>query len=136
MDIRELCCLLKYAETTEEIDGKWEGILGLLPAAEIMIDYDQQNWTHQYDLWQHSLHTVLGVPRGIDDDMLYLAALLHDAGKPQCQTQGERDGKPNMHYYGEKPPACEKRDCSDAGMEWGVFVRNRKKAAVLLRCIS
>ena len=62
MDIRELCCLLKYAETTEEIDGKREGILGLLPAAEIMIDYDQQNWTHLYDLWQHSLHTVLGVP--------------------------------------------------------------------------
>lgn len=47
MDIRELCCLLKYAEETEKIDGKREEILGLLPAAEIMIDYDQQNWTHQ-----------------------------------------------------------------------------------------
>ena len=129
MDIRELCCLLKYAETTEEIDGKREGILGLLPAAEIMIDYDQQTWTHQYDLWQHSLHTVLGVPRGIDDDMLYLAALLHDAGKPQCQTQGERDGKPNMHYYGhpEKSLQLVKREIVPT-LEWnGEFLSETEK---------
>ena len=50
------------------------GNSGAASGSRIMIDYDQQNWTHQYDLWQHSLHTVLGVPRGIDDDMLYLAA--------------------------------------------------------------
>lgn len=100
MDIRELCSLLKNADNAGEIDRKREEILELLPAAEIMIDYDQQNWTHQYDLWQHSLHTVLGLPRGLEDDMLYLAALLHDIGKPECQTKGERNGMINMHYYG------------------------------------
>ena len=70
------------------LTGNGREFWGLLPAAEIMIDYDQQNWTHQYDLWQHSLHTVLGVPRGIDDDMLYLAALLHDAGKAAVPDSG------------------------------------------------
>lgn len=100
MNIRELCYLLKYAKDPEEIDRRRAEILDLLPEVEIMTDYAQQNWTHQYDLWQHSLHTVLGLPRGMEDDMLYLAALLHDIGKPECQTKGERNGKINMHYYG------------------------------------
>ena len=32
--------------------------------------------------------------------MLYLAALLHDIGKPDCQCKGKREDDPNMHYYG------------------------------------
>ena len=32
--------------------------------------------------------------------MLYLAALLHDIGKPDCQCSGKREDDPNKHYYG------------------------------------
>lgn len=32
--------------------------------------------------------------------MLYLAALLHDIGKPDCQVAGKREDDTNMHYYG------------------------------------
>ncbi|MBS6518428.1 MAG: HD domain-containing protein [Clostridium sp.] len=129
MDIRELCSLLKNADNAEEIDRKREEILALIPAAEIMIDYDQQNWTHQYDLWQHSLHTVLGLPRGLEDDMLYLGALLHDIGKPESQTKGEKDGRINMHYYGhpEKSLQLVKQEIVPT-MEWnGEFLSETEK---------
>lgn len=129
MDIRELCSLLKNADNAEEIDRKREEILALIPAAEIMIDYDQQNWTHQYDLWQHSLHTVLGLPRGLEDDMLYLGALLHDIGKPESQTKGEKDGRINMHYYGhpEKSLQLVKQETVPT-MEWnGEFLSETEK---------
>lgn len=129
MDIRELCSLLKNADNAEEIDRKREKILALIPAAEIMIDYDQQNWTHQYDLWQHSLHTVLGLPRGLEDDMLYLGALLHDIGKPESQTKGEKDGRINMHYYGhpEKSLQLVKQEIVPT-MEWnGEFLSETEK---------
>lgn len=129
MDIRELCSLLKNANNAEEIDRKREEILALIPAAEIMIDYDQQNWTHQYDLWQHSLHTVLGLPRGLEDDMLYLGALLHDIGKPESQTKGEKDGRINMHYYGhpEKSLQLVKQEIVPT-MEWnGEFLSETEK---------
>ena len=45
------------------------------------------------DLWMHSLHTVIGLPKETDDDMLFLATLIHDIGKPDCHTEGEKDGK-------------------------------------------
>lgn len=32
--------------------------------------------------------------------MVYLAAMLHDIGKPDCQIYDTKDGKINMHYYG------------------------------------
>ena len=32
--------------------------------------------------------------------MIYLAAFLHDIGKPDCQICDTKDGKVNMHYYG------------------------------------
>ena len=46
-----------------------------------MFGYDQKNSAHQYDLWMHSLHVVCNLPRRMENDMVYLAALLHDIGK-------------------------------------------------------
>ena len=100
MRVDELVSLLRKATTAKEIDEKRDEIVKLIPKIGIMIDFDQQNWAHQYDLWMHSVETVLGLPKDIDDDMVYLAALLHDIGKPDCQVYGEKDGKVNMHYYG------------------------------------
>ena len=99
MDIRELIQLLKKAKSCEDIDARREEIAELLPEVRIMFDFDQQNDAHQYDLWHHCLHTVLGLGEQ-DDDMLYLAALIHDIGKPDCQHPGKKPGDTNMHYRG------------------------------------
>lgn len=101
MDIKDLYELLKYATDVNEIDEKRGEIASLIPEIEIMFDYDQHNYAHQYNLWIHSLWVVIGLPRGIDDDMLYLAALLHDIGKPESKCMNEKNPEDkNWHYYG------------------------------------
>lgn len=107
MDIDELLDLLKNAESTEEIDEYRGEIEDLMPSVALMFDFDQQNYAHQYDLWTHCLQTVVNLSKGIDDDMVYLAALVHDIGKPFCQTEDEKDGKINMHYYGHPEKSAE-----------------------------
>ncbi len=91
---------MKTAHTVEELNDCKPSFLAIMPELEIMVDYDQQNYAHQYDLWNHCLHTVINLPRCMQDDMLYLAALLHDIGKPDCQCRGTREDDKNMHYYG------------------------------------
>lgn len=100
MSFEKLLQLLKTAATAEEIDRHREEIAEWIPKARIMFDFDQKNRAHQYDLWMHCVHTAVGLPRNLGDEMLYLAALLHDIGKPDCQVAGNREGDTNMHYYG------------------------------------
>lgn len=99
--------LLKNATTYEEINEYRNTIIEHIPAVQIMFDYDQKNTSHQYDLWGHCVHTVLNLPKGIDDDMLYLAALLHDIGKPDCQCDGSKPDDTNKHYYGHPERSAE-----------------------------
>lgn len=100
MRFEELIQLLKTAEDVQEIDKHREDIAQWIPKVRTMFEYDQQNSAHQYDLWMHSVHTVVGLPRNLEDGMLYLAALLHDIGKPDCQVKGKRPDDTDMHYYG------------------------------------
>lgn len=107
MNLKELIRILRDAGTTKEIDRHRDEIADLIPAVRIMFGYDQQNLAHQYDLWEHSLQTVVGLPKDIDDDMAFLAALIHDIGKPDCQIYDEREGQINMHYYGHPKRSME-----------------------------
>ena len=100
MKFEQMTELLKYAKTPEELDGEREEIAKWIPKVRIMFSFDQKNHAHQYDLWLHTLYVVAGLPRGLDDDMLYLAALLHDIGKPASQIAGTKEGDTSMHYYG------------------------------------
>lgn len=100
MQFEELVQLLKTAEDVQEIDKHREDIAQWIPKVRTMFEYDQKNSAHQYDLWMHCVHTVVGLPRNLEDDMLYLAALLHDIGKPDCQVKGKRPDDRDMHYYG------------------------------------
>ena len=59
-----------------------------------MIGYDQQNHHHSYDLWEHTVRGVEGVPA---DPVLRLTMLLHDTGKPAARTTDE---KGEGHYKG------------------------------------
>ena len=107
MNLNELITILRSAENIEDIDKHRGEILDLIPKAKVMVDFDQQNRAHQYNLWEHSLHVVTGLQKDIDDNMVYLAALLHDIGKPDCQIYDEKDGKVNMHYYGHPVKSME-----------------------------
>lgn len=84
----ELLKLLKISDCVDKIDIQRESFAFYIPSIVVMFDFDQRNHAHQYDLWHHCLYTVLNLPRNMDDDMLYLAALLHDIGRPDCQCRG------------------------------------------------
>jgi tRNA nucleotidyltransferase (CCA-adding enzyme) len=58
----------------------------IIPELEIMAGFDQRNFRHDKDLFEHSLAVLEGVPPRID---VRLAALLHDIGKPDCFTVDE-----------------------------------------------
>jgi len=103
----ELIHLLRTAETVEELNT-WRYEIGTrIPSIYGMFGYNQQNSAHQYDLWEHSLHTVINLPRNLDDDMLYLAALLHDIGEPESWCWGKREDGLDMHYYGHPVKSME-----------------------------
>lgn len=107
MTLEDVIQLLKSAKTSGEIDEKREDIASVIQAIREMFGYDQMNAAHQYDLWLHSVNTALNLQRNLDDDMLYLAALLHDIGKPECRCQGSKPEDTNMHYYGHPVKSME-----------------------------
>lgn len=107
MNYQEMIRLLKTAKTADEINDYRESIAMIIPQVRIMFDFDQKNHAHPFDLWMHCLHTVVGLECNMDDDMLYLAAMPHDIGKPYCQIQGTNAGDENMHYYGHPERSAE-----------------------------
>lgn len=107
MNLADLITILRKSDSAADIDRHRPDIIQLIPKVKIMLDFNQQNYAHQYDLWEHCLQTVAGLSKDIDDDMVFLAAMLHDIGKPDCQTYDTRDGKVNMHYYGHPQRSME-----------------------------
>lgn len=107
MNYREFCKILKSASEINEIKQYQSEMIHLIPEYELMIGYDQNNHYHQYTLDDHSLHTVLYLPRNLDDDMLYLAALVHDIGKPSSRCKGKKEGDTESHYYGHPQKSYE-----------------------------
>ena len=107
MNLADLITILRESDSAVDIDRHRADIIQLIPKVKIMLDFNQQNYAHQYDLWEHCLQTVAGLSKDIDDDMVFLAARLHDIGKPDCQTYDTRDGKVNMHYYGHPQRSME-----------------------------
>lgn len=99
--------LLKTAKTYDDIDNAREKIVKCFPTVEIMFGYYQQNIYHPYNLWEHCVQTVLNLPKNINDDMAYLAALFHDIGKPYCQCDGKNNADTNKHYYGHPQKSFE-----------------------------
>ncbi len=100
MTFSELINLLRNCKDAETINNMREEIAELVPAVRFMFEYDQNNRYHQYDLWNHCVHTVTGLSKDIDDDMVFLAALLHDIGKPSSKCKSKREWDTDSHYYG------------------------------------
>jgi len=100
MSIYELITLIKKSSSFDEINNKRNEIANFIPTVSAMFDYDQNNSYHPYDLWEHCVRTALEIPKNTDDDMLYLAALLHDIGKPESRCAGRKPEDTESHYYG------------------------------------
>ena len=107
MTTKSLITLLRTATCFEDINVKRAEIAELLPMVAIMFDYDQNNSYHPYDLWEHCVRTALEIPKEHQDDMLFLAAMLHDIGKPESRCGGRNPEDTQSHYYGH--PEVSKR---------------------------
>lgn len=107
MTWKEIIALLRYSTEAETINRNREELAEWFPCIRTMFEYDQNSNYHQYDLWMHSVHTVLGIDKSVEDEMLYLAALFHDIGKPISRCKGKREDDIYAHYYGH-PKQSEK----------------------------
>lgn len=107
MNISGLIYLLRTSKDFISINNRRKEIACLLPEVASMFDYDQNNSYHPYDLWEHCVRTALEIPKETSDDMVFLAALLHDIGKPESRCKGRKEGDTESHYYGH--PEVSKR---------------------------
>lgn len=70
-------------------------VLGVFwPELLDMVNLDQKNHHHIYDVWEHTLHALEQTGQ---DFILRCAVLLHDVGKPACMTVDENGVG---HFYG------------------------------------
>ena len=107
MNTKELIQLLRTSNEFSEVNNHRGEIAAMIPQVVSMFDYDQNNSYHPYDLWEHCVRTALKIPKDITDDMLFLAAMLHDIGKPESRCAGRKAGDTESHYYGH--PEASKR---------------------------
>ena len=77
----ELCKLFRGAGATDILRRYPEIIAVFWPETLEMIGFEQHNPHHCYDVWEHTLHAMDGVPA--DDLTLRLTMFLHDIGKPR-----------------------------------------------------
>lgn len=69
-------------------------IFKMIPELEKCKNFDQNNPYHIYDVYEHILHVVDGVPQNI---YVRLAAFFHDIGKPYTYF---KDDSGIGHFYG------------------------------------
>ena len=95
--IREELLKLLCGRGAGRILRAYPDVLGvIIPEILPMVNYDQQNHHHSWDLWEHTVRALEGVPPEPD---LRLAMLLHDTGKPSVRTTDEHG---EGHYRGHQ----------------------------------
>lgn len=101
--LREIAAERIQAELMKLLSGKaaaevlreYPDVIGVFwPEILPMVGFDQRNFHHCYDVWEHTLHAVAAVP---GDPALRCVMLLHDIGKPNCFTVDESG---LGHFYG------------------------------------
>ena len=91
MELMKLLC----GRNAAEILRQYPDVISVFwPEVLPMIGFDQRNYHHCYDVWEHSLHALAAIP---PEPVLRFTALLHDIGKPHCFTVDE---KGVGHFYG------------------------------------
>lgn len=86
MSIEFLINILVQDNPSEFIKRNEEEIFQMLPELFSCKNFKQNNIWHIYDVYEHILHVIDGVPNNI---VLRMAALFHDIGKPLVYTEDE-----------------------------------------------
>ena len=97
----ELCKLLcgRAAEKMLRIGAP---VIGeVIPELRGTFGFEQRNPHHRYDVWEHTLHAVAAAE---PDEIIRLAMLLHDAGKPDTFSVDEAGVG---HFYGHAKRSAE-----------------------------
>ncbi len=95
-------------------------IIGVFwPEVLPMVDFDQRNHHHCYDVWQHSLFALASTPPIPE---LRCAALLHDIGKPSSFTV---DTHGVGHFYGHANVSCQLADEMLQRLKFSTVFRER-----------
>lgn len=86
---------LLSGKAAAEVLREYPDVIGVFwPEVLPMVGFDQRNFHHCYDVWEHTLHAVAAVP---GEPVLRCVMLLHDIGKPNCFTVDENG---LGHFYG------------------------------------
>lgn len=94
MDIHFLIDILLQNKPSELIRKNEKEIFNVVKELRLCKNFKQNNPWHIYDVYEHILHVIDGVPNNI---ILRLAALFHDIGKPFVYKE---DGNGVGHFYG------------------------------------
>lgn len=89
-----LTSILLADNPSKLIRSNEEEIFKIIPELSRCKNFKQNNIWHIYDVYEHILHVVDGVPNNL---VLRMAALFHDIGKPFVYTE-DKDGI--GHFYG------------------------------------
>lgn len=101
MKCEELFEILLTERPSEFIKDKEKEIFYLIPELLNCKGFNQNNSWHIYDVYEHILHVIDGVPNILS---LRLASLFHDIGKPYVYTEDE---KGIGHFYNHWIKSCE-----------------------------
>ncbi len=121
----ELCKLLPLV-TAEDLCRFAPILTQVLPELAPMVGFQQHNPHHCYDVFTHTAHVVQSVP---PDLPLRWAALLHDAGKPQCFTMDEGG---RGHFYGHARCSVQIADSILLGLKAPTALRKNVTALISL----
>jgi len=86
--------ILSQDKPSEHIKNNEDQIFKLIPELSMCKNFNQNNVWHVYDVFEHILHVVDGVPNNI---VLRIAALFHDVGKPFVYKEDENGVG---HFFG------------------------------------
>lgn len=94
MKIDFLTSILLKDKPSEYFRNNEEKVFEIIPELKMCKGFRQNNIWHIYDVYEHTLHVIDGVPNNI---VLRLAALFHDIGKPFVYKE---DVNGIGHFYG------------------------------------
>lgn len=94
VNIEYLFQILLFDKPSLLINENEKYIFNIIPELQKCKGFNQKNKWHIYDVYEHILHVVDGVPKNI---YLRLSALFHDIGKPYVM---EEDELGIGHFYG------------------------------------
>lgn len=94
MEIKNLIEILLCDKPSELIKKNEKEIFEMIKGFKLCKNFNQNNIWHIYDVYEHILHVLDGVPCNIN---LRFAALFHDIGKPFTYTLDEQGVG---HFYG------------------------------------